>query len=110
MRIRTFCLALVVGTASMNAAADPFGSLGVPGFVIRPEQRFDPYVQRLLARAELRAMPIGSSGLLYLVPVTEDASLQEMQIRYLERLIDEKGGALAPRTSEEKIEPSTESP
>jgi len=101
MNIRHFCFVFAIGL-SANVLADPFGVAGVPGFVIHPDQRFDPYVQRLLARAELRAMPIGSSGLLYLVPVTEDPYRQELQIRYLEQLIDKKGA--------ENVEPPAKSP
>jgi hypothetical protein len=61
----------------------------LPGFVVFPEQRFEPWVQRLMAREELRSLPIGASGVLYLVPVTQDPTLVEAQVRYLHELLHE---------------------
>ena len=88
-RIVTCLLAAVLAgeAAAMGAHGGSHG--GVPGIVILAEHRFDPAIQRLLARSELRALPIGDTGLLYLVPVTEDPYRQEMQIRHLHELLNE---------------------
>jgi hypothetical protein len=46
----------------------------------------------------MRALPIGSSGVLYLYPVQQDPSLLEAQIRYLQQLLD-RPGADEPATA-----------
>ena len=74
--------------ASAQATTDvPLSRPDFPGFVIRPDDRFDPWVQRLMARADLRAMPIGETGLLYLAPVVEDPYQRDLQIRFLHDLL-----------------------
>ena len=66
----------------------PLARADFPGLVIRPDDRFDPWVQRLMARADLRAMPIGETGLLYLAPVVEDPYQRDLQIRFLHELLE----------------------
>jgi hypothetical protein len=56
--------------------------------VIRPDDRFDPLIQRLMARGDLRMMPIGETGLLYLAPIVEDPYQRDLQIRFLRELLD----------------------
>jgi hypothetical protein len=95
-------LAAAATAATASVSADPGGmvpgyGVPLPGIVILPEQRFDPFVQGLLARRELRALPIGSSGVLYLYPVTQDPSLLEAQIRYLDQLLQRSGDEPADR-------------
>ena len=55
--------------------------------IVFPEHKYDPAVQRILAEENLRALPIGSTGVIFVIPVYEDPMLEEMQIRYLEKLI-----------------------
>ena len=73
------------GSAFAHATSD--APVPLPGFVIRPDDRFDPLIQRLMARGDLRAMPIGASGLLYLAPVVEDPYQRDLQIRFLHDLL-----------------------
>lgn len=83
---------VVAALGATTAASDPaaYGHHGAPltGLVVFPDRRFDPIVQQLMARDELRALPIGSSGVLYLYPVDQDPGLLEAQIRYLQQLLD----------------------
>lgn len=92
---------VVVAVAATAAAGDrgehPHHGAPLAGLVIFPDQRFDPLVQQLLAREEMRALPIGSSGVLYLYPVTQDPSLLEAQIRYLDQLLQRSGDEPADR-------------
>ena len=74
--------------AVAHATEAPLSRNDLPGFVIRPDDRFDPMIQRLMARGDLRAMPIGESGLLYLAPVVEDPYQRELQIRFLHDLLE----------------------
>lgn len=60
-----------------------------PALIILADQRFNPVVQRLLAREELKALPIGDARVIFVIPVYEDPMLEEMQIRYLKELIDQ---------------------
>lgn len=61
-----------------------------PGFLVQPDQRFDPFVQRLMAERSLKALPIKGGQLFYIVPVTTDPHVEERQIRYLEWLLDQR--------------------
>ena len=82
-------LVIAAACASVHASSDaPLSRGDLPGFVIRPDDRFDPLIQRLMARADLRAMPIGETGLLYLAPVVEDPYQRELQIRFLHDLLE----------------------
>lgn len=60
-----------------------------PALIVLADQRFNPVVQRLLAREELKALPIGDTGVIFVIPVYEDPLLEEMQIRYLKELLDQ---------------------
>lgn len=60
-----------------------------PTLILLSQERFNPAVQRLLAQQELKALPIGDSGVIFVIPMYQDPLLEEMQIRYLEQLIDE---------------------
>ena len=89
-----FALALVLALAlDCTVAAHASAEAALPrgdfaGVVIRPDDRFDPLIQRLMARADLRAMPIGETGLLYLAPVVEDPYQRDLQIRFLHDLLE----------------------
>ena len=64
---------------------------GYPGFVVNAEYRFDPAVQRLMAERSLKALPLGDGQLYYVYPTNIDPRLEEMQIRYLEGLLEKRG-------------------
>lgn len=61
------------------------------GLIILAERRFDPFVQRLMAERSLRALPLYGGQLFYLVPTGSSSVQEEMQIRYLEVLLRERG-------------------
>lgn len=99
MKIRTTLLIAALGVAGMIAYANPAGALPAPsgfashwqlsqGFIVRADDRFDPFIQRLLAEQSLKALPLRGGQLFYIVPVNVDPQLEEMQIRYLELLLD----------------------
>ena len=87
---------LLAATLGSSASAQP-GLLRpvVPvvdaGLIVLAEQRFNPLVQRLMAEQSLRALPLYGGQLFYLVPVAADRGNEEMQIRYLEVLLRERG-------------------
>ena len=95
-------LGALLGTATATdaAAAHPAAlAPGVPpglgwqlreGFVVHAEDRFDPMIQRLMAEQSLKALPLRGGQLFYIVPVDADPRLEEMQIRYLEILLDRR--------------------
>jgi hypothetical protein len=58
------------------------------GFIVHARDRFDPMIQRLMAEQSLKALPLRGGQLFYIVPVSVDPRLEEMQIRYLEMLLD----------------------
>ena len=67
------------------------------GIVVVAEHRFDPAVQRYMAERELKALPIRGGALFYIVPAYNDPRIEEMQIRYIEQLLD-KQRRVEPRT------------
>lgn len=81
---------LTTPPAAAFARPEPPGWQLGQGFLLRPEDRFDPFVQRLLAEQSLKALPLKGGRLFYIVPVQVDPRLEEMQIRYLELLIDQQ--------------------
>ena len=58
-----------------------------PALIVLAEQRFNPTVQRLMALEDIKALPIGNTGMFFVIPVQQDPMLEELQIRYLEELI-----------------------
>lgn len=60
----------------------------VTALILHPDARFDPLVQRMMAENVLKAMPLGGHVVYYVVPQTSDPMMQEMQIRYIEQLLD----------------------
>ncbi len=73
--------------ASSNLQAIPAVHHGI---VVVAEYRFDPAVQRYMAERELKALPISGGRLFYLVPAFSDPLIEEMQIRYIEQLLDKR--------------------
>lgn len=60
----------------------------VTALILNPDARFDPLVQRMMADNVLRAMPLRGQMIYYVVPQTSDPMMQEMQIRYIEQLLE----------------------
>ncbi|MCW8883697.1 MAG: hypothetical protein OQK12_00410 [Motiliproteus sp.] len=65
------------------------GHGGGVALVITSSDRFDPLVQKLMVERKLSAHPIIDEPKFLVVPHSGDAELTEMQIRYLEKLLDE---------------------
>ncbi len=82
---RLFIIALIV--ASCSTQAHPPVHYGI---VVVAEHRFDPAVQRYMAERELKALPISGGRLFYIVPVVNDPFVEQMQIRYIEELLDKQ--------------------
>jgi hypothetical protein len=61
-----------------------------PGVIVLAEDRFDPAIQRLIAEFSLRSLPLQRGQFYYLYPVGVDPHIEEMQIRYLEVLLDKR--------------------
>jgi len=57
--------------------------------VITSVDRFDPLVQQLLLKKQLAQHPVIDQPRFVVIPHEGEAELTEMQIRYLERLLDE---------------------
>ena len=56
-------------------------------FRITPEDRFDPFVQHLLVRQQLNALPLTPRITNFYMPYTIDKrGLEEIQIRFLDEL------------------------
>lgn len=72
------------------------GRLDHTAFIYRPEARFDPLIQRLLAEDVLRTMPRGDGDVFYVVPEGGTKLLEEMQLRYLEELLHRYGEGAGP--------------
>jgi len=102
--IRTLLLATVIA-AVQTAAASPAWQ---PGFIVLAEDRFDPAIQRLIAEHSLRSLPLDRGRLYYLYPMWADPRLEEMQIRYLEMLLDKRAAKEAETAS--STEPDSPSP
>lgn len=81
----------------------PFPRFGA-GFIVLAEQRFNPFVQRLIAEQSLRAFPLYGGQLFYVGPTGYDRREEAMQIRYLETLLRER----AAREQETGETPATE--
>jgi hypothetical protein len=89
--------ALIACLGSFAAASAGAKSIAVaplcPGgtlcgaLVLVPEDRFDPWVQRLLADQQLAGQPTRYLPVLIVVPTPPDRALEESQIRYLQQLL-----------------------
>ncbi len=88
---RFLMILLIAGFAASGAnATPPFGHY-LHGFLLLPEQRYDPAVQRYLAEQSLRALPLYDGQLYYVHPVSNVGTYNEqMQIRYLESMLRDK--------------------
>lgn len=80
---------LLYGTVS-EASAEGSGGTPLPGFIVLAEHRFDPAVQRLIAERSLKALPLRDGQLLYLYPIGIEPQIEEVQIRYVEVLLEKR--------------------
>ncbi|MGI9341869.1 MAG: hypothetical protein ACR2QV_03415 [Gammaproteobacteria bacterium] len=56
-------------------------------FNLVPDDRFDPFVQHLLVRQQIQALPLGAQITnLYVPYVMDKRNIEEIQIRYLDEL------------------------
>ena len=84
-------LTFTVGQISANPFPSSIAHQGLPGFLILPEHRYDPAVQRYLAERSLKALPLYDGQLYYVFPVSNASTHSEqMQIRYLESMLKNK--------------------
>ena len=89
-------------SALAAAAASAGGPVWQPGFIVLAENRFDPAIQRLIAEHSLRSLPLRRGQLYYVYPPGINPHIEEMQIRYLELLLEKR--------AEKDSEPDAESP
>ncbi len=82
---RLFIIALIVASCSIQAHPPVHY-----GIVVVAEHRFDPAVQRYIAQRALKALPIRGGRLFYIVPAIGDPLIEQMQIRYIEQLLDKQ--------------------
>ena len=88
---RLLIILLLTVLMAPGADATPPFHPHLPGFLILPEQRYDPAVQRYLAEQSLRALPLYNGQLYYVHPVSNSSTYgEQMQIRYLESMLREK--------------------
>ena len=91
---RLLLAALLAGTSVADAShgilPPALGGVPVTGFLVRAEHRFDPAIQRLMAERSLRALPLRDGQLFFVYPIDIDPRLEEMQIRYLEVLLEKR--------------------
>lgn len=108
--LKHFCTSLATASLLLLASgssANPFLHQGAfPGFIVLAEQRYDPAIQRLMAEQSLRAMPLKNGQLYYVYPVeASTAYIEQMQIRYLEALLDKQAAA---ERAAKQIEPNAQ--
>ena len=85
-------LAMLAAALDTQAAAaiDPSTLQSRTGLIVSSDGRFDPLVQRMIARRDLLALPIAHSQLFILVPAQRDGYHEQAQIQYLETMLRER--------------------
>ena len=84
-----YLLLLLIVVSGIGAASQSIAHHNhQPTLILLTDQRFNPAVQRLLAMQELKALSIGDAQVIYVIPTPQNPMLEEVQIRYLEELID----------------------
>ncbi len=66
------------------------GHGGGVALVITSSDRFDPLVQKLMVKQQMADHPIIDEPKFLVIPHNGDAELTEMQIRYLEKLLEKE--------------------
>jgi hypothetical protein len=94
MRLPAFLTILIlVAAPAASGVGAPFHAICAPQpticttFLLGPDDRFDPFVQHLLVRGQLEALPTHWVPFYFLLPPVEDPHLLELQIRYLDELL-----------------------
>ena len=87
---RLLLTVLLAGTSVADASHGVLPPVPLAGFLVLAEHRFDPAIQRLMAERSLRALPLRDGQLYYVYPIDIDPRLEEMQIRYLEVLLNKR--------------------
>ena len=74
------------------------------GFNLTPDDRFDPFVQHLLVRQQIQALPLGAQITNFYMPYPSDTrSIEELQIRYMDEL---RRRQAAEKGADEAAEPA----
>jgi len=124
MNISTIAMiaAATVGAALLTTGAS--GQTPVPGgthvictpqpvvctsFNLRPDDRFDPFVQHLLVRQQIQALPLGAQITSFYMPYPSDTrSIEEIQIRYMDELRRREAAEAAAAEAADAAEPTDE--
>ncbi len=80
-------LMIALMTLGTGLQAHPSAQYGI---VVVAEHRFDPAMQRYMAERELKALPIQGGAMFYIVPTANNPMIEQMQIRYIEQLLDKQ--------------------
>jgi|GEM_PF-5479345 len=99
---------LCAGLIASAADADGNHTICTPNpvicttFDLAPDDRFDPFVQHLLVRQQLQALPLATPITNFYMPYPLDKrSLEEIQIRFMDELRRrEAPGEKAPESAE----------
>jgi len=123
MKISTSAIvaAAITGAALLATAAS--GQTPVPGgthvictpqpvvctsFNLQPSDRFDPFVQHLLVRQQIQALPLAAQITSFYMPYPSDTrSIEEIQIRYMDELRRREAAEAAVEAAE-AVEPTDE--
>lgn len=82
-------------------------------FSLTPNDRFDPFVQHLLVRQQIQALPLGAQITSFYMPYPDNTrSVEELQIRYMDELrrreAAESAAAEAAEAAAQPAEPAAE--
>jgi hypothetical protein len=108
-------LILAAGLICTTVSADGNSLICTPNpvictrFNIDSGDRFDPFVQHLLVRQQLNALPLGAQITNFYMPYPLDKrGIEEIQIRYIDELRRRKAAEAAESAA--PIEPATPDP
>jgi len=111
---RIIAAGLIAGLVSSSVDADGTQHICTPNpvvctsFNLAPSDRFDPFVQHLLVRQQIQALPLAPQITNFYMPYRLDKrSLEEIQIRYLDEL---QRRAAAEAEAAEAAEPNEPAP
>ena len=84
------CLATTAEELPLSLQQLSQGLSPIEGFVVSADNRFNPWVQRMMAERSLKSFPLANGQLYYIYPVNIDSHTEEMQIRYVEQLLEKQ--------------------
>jgi len=124
MKISTIALIAAAMTGAALLATAAAGQTPVPGgthvictpqpvvctsFSLVPDDRFDPFVQHLLVRQQIAALPLRAQITSFYLPYPSDTrSIEEIQIRYMDELRRREAAEAAAAEAVESVEPMDE--